>query len=86
MFTGIHTNVHITLHLKAGNAISMQQLICSSQRRPILHLVQWEIKHKKSKKGAGPQPIKSVIIQALIGNFVLCYVKTKQDTVPELIG
>lgn len=86
MFTGIHTNVHITLHLKAGNAISMQQLICSSQRRPILHLVQWEIKIRKVKMGLAPQPIKSVIIQALIGNFVLCYVKTKQDTVPELIG
>lgn len=86
MFTGIHTNVHITLHLKAGNAISMQQLICSSQRRPILHLVQWEIKIRKVKMGLAPQPIKSVIIQALIGNFVLCYVKTKQDTGPELIG
>ena len=43
-------------------------------------------KNKKSKNGAGPQPIKSVIIQACIGNFILCYVKTKQDTVPELIG
>ena len=78
--------MHITLHLKAGNAISMQKLICSSQRRPILHLVQWEIKIRKVKMGLAPQPIKSVIIQALIGNFVLCYVKTKQDTGPELIG
>lgn len=84
MFTGIHTNIHITLHLKAGNAISMQQLFYTKETHSASRAV--GNKNKKRKNGAGHQPIKSVIIQALISNFVLCYVKTKQDTVPELIG
>ena len=41
MSSGIHTRGHIALHSKAGQPISMQQLICSLPRRPLLHLVQW---------------------------------------------
>ena len=47
MFTGIYTNEHVALHLKAGKGISMQQLIYYSEKRLFLHPLQWETKKKQ---------------------------------------
>ena len=46
MYTGTHTNEHIAQHLKAGQGISMLQLICFSTKTPLLLVVPWGMKEE----------------------------------------
>ena len=65
MYTGTHTNEHTAQHLKAGQGISMLQLIFFSTKTLLLLVVPWVMK----KKSNGHQPLNQVIIQALIGKL-----------------
>lgn len=47
MYTGTHTNEHTAQHLKAGQGISMLQLIFFSTKTLLLLVVPWLMKKKQ---------------------------------------
>jgi len=72
--SGIHTRGHIALHSKAGQPISMQQLIIMFFTKETLAASCAMGNERKSKNGAGHQPLNPVITQSLIGKFSLYYI------------
>ena len=65
MYTGTHTNEHTAQHLKAGQGISMLQLIFFFNKDTLAA----SCAMGNEKKSNGHQPLNQVIIQALIGKL-----------------
>ena len=65
MCTGTHTNEHIAQHSKAGQGISMLQLICFFNKDTLAA----SCAMGNEKKSNGHLPLNQVIIQALIGKL-----------------